>query len=703
VIDGLLDDAAWRSQDAAAGFRQREPHDGAPATEGTEVRVVYDATTLYVAVHALDAEPERVIARVLQRDRLLSPGVFTPQPQFAGDDAVAILFDPFHDHRNAVIFATNPNGAEFDALLADEGREFNIDWRGVWRVAAQRTPDGWTAEFAIPFRSLRYPDGSTGEPWGFNVFRVIRRKNEEVLWSAWSRENEGFHRVSRAGHLTGLDDLPRAGLNLEAKPFLLTGAAQERHPDTLDTAPRLTAGLDLKWEVRPGLVLDVTGNTDFAQVEADSAQVNLTRFDLFFPEKRDFFLENSGVFEFGWRSFFEPPPFLLFFSRRIGITDDGEVPVIGGARLTGRVGAQTVGLLDVVADHATFPEEGTFEPRTNYAVARMQRDVGGGSYVGAMLTDRRSAHAWNSVAGADFSAWPSRSVNLQGFAVRTLTAADTGNDYAYRLAADYAGDRYGLNLGHLYVGPDATAEMGFVTRTDIRRTDLTARVTPRPHILGLRKIDLYLMGQHIARRDWLLQDWQAGPAINPQWESGEALNLFAVRGFTRLDESFDIREDDDSALAVTVPAGDFPFVQAGWFFHTSRARPAVFDSFGIFWWVYGGHVHVVTGNLTVQPSANLSVALGYTRNIVSVPDGAFNADIGSARIGLALSTRLNINALLQYNSLDNEISANVRLNFIHRPGSDLFVVFNETRGSAASLWEVDHRAAVAKVTYLARF
>jgi hypothetical protein len=245
--------------------------------------------------------------------------------------------------------------------------------------------------------------------------------------------------------------------------------------------------------------------------------------------------------------------------------------------------------------------------------------------------------------------------------------------------------------------------MGFITRTDIRRTDAALRVTPRPRFLGLRKIDVFAFGQHIVRRDWVLQDWQLGPAVNPQWESGDGLTMFGLRGFTRFDESFDIREDDDPAIAVTVPVGDYPWWQTGLFFNTSRARPVVFDSFAILWWVYDGHVHNVTGNVTLQPSANLSLALGYTRSSVAVPDGRFNADIASARIGLALSTRLSVNALVQYNSLDNQVSANVRLNFIHRPGSDLFIVFNETRGSAASTWDLEDRAALVKVTYLARF
>ncbi|NIM50896.1 MAG: hydrolase, partial [Gemmatimonadales bacterium] len=310
-VDGSLDEDAWRRAPVATDLRQQEPREGAPATERTEIRLLYDESTLYVGVVAHDTRPDAVIARILQRDRVMQAG-FDGRPEFAGDDAVAILLDPFHDHRNAVVFATNPNGAEFDALITDEGREFNIDWRGVWRVAAHRTPEGWSAEFAIPFRTLRFPSGGEGT-WGLNVYRIIRRKNEEVLWSAWSRANEGFARVSRAGHLQGLAELPRSGLNLELKPYGLTGATQEsEEPSGIDTEPRFEAGIDVKYEVRPGLLLDLTANTDFAQVEVDDEQVNLTRFSLFFPEKRDFFLENAGIFEFGTRGFFEPPPFLLF-------------------------------------------------------------------------------------------------------------------------------------------------------------------------------------------------------------------------------------------------------------------------------------------------------------------------------------------------------------------------------------------------------
>ncbi|MFH1764298.1 MAG: DUF5916 domain-containing protein, partial [Gemmatimonadota bacterium] len=388
-LDGLLAETVWSEAAAITRLVQTEPLEGEAATEGTEVLVLYDDENLYIGIRALDSEPDRIARRILQRDKIMEKDPFEGRPIFAGDDAVAILLDPFDDNRNGYVFATNANGAEFDALLADEGKEFNVDWRGVWEVAGASTEEGWSAEFKIPLRTLRYPNPSA-EPWGFNVFRMIRRKNETVLWQAWSRDDGGFHRVSQAGNLEGIRDLPAAGRNLEVKPFVLGGIRQTREDDgSLSRTMETSIGLDLKTEVRPGLVLDLTLNTDFAQVEVDDEQVNLTRFGLFFPEKRDFFLENSGIFDFGVQGNpFEPPQFQMFFSRKIGIEEDEEevVPILGGGRLTGRLGGQTVGLLTVVTD-----EVKDLVPREVFSVVRVKRDVGANNYLGLMATDRRSS------------------------------------------------------------------------------------------------------------------------------------------------------------------------------------------------------------------------------------------------------------------------------------------------------------------------
>jgi hypothetical protein len=623
---------------------------------------------------------------VLQRDRLLAADFFG-RPQFGPDDAVAVVLDAFHDHRNAAIFATNPNGAEFDALLTDEGREFNVDWRAVWSVRAAPLDGGWSAEFAIPFRTLRYPAGTGEQTWGFNVARVVRSHNEESLWTAWSRDNEGLHRISRAGHLAGLSALPRSGLALEGKPYLLA----EGEDETGIRDARLKAGGDVKYEVRPGLTLDATVNTDFAQVEVDSEQVNLTRFDLFFPEKRDFFLENAGIFEFGMRAAIEPPPFLLFFSRRIGISDSGSVPLVGGARLTGRVGAQTVGLLDVVTDEVID------QARTNYAVARMKRDVGASSYVGAMLTDlRRDGGYWNAAGGVDASYWPSGLLNLQGFYARTAAAGPGGEGAAYRLAADFQADRYGLTAYTLGVAPDAVADLGFITREDLRRYETFGRVTPRPQVLGLRKIDVFLDVNLITGWNGGFQEWNSGPGFSFEWQSGESLALFGFTGKLRLDEAFDMSD------SIPVDPGDYDNQIVGWFGNTAPQRPVALSSSGSILRSFGGTVTSAQASFVVTPGRHIRVQLGGTRSWVSLPNGSLVADLVTARVILAFSTRATLFLLTQYHSLDRSVSANVRFNLIHRPGSDLFLVFNELRGSDNSLWDFDRRAAVLKLTYLTR-
>ncbi|UCC48742.1 MAG: carbohydrate binding family 9 domain-containing protein, partial [Gemmatimonadota bacterium] len=360
-LDGALDEAAWQDGDIASGFRQQEPEEGAPASEPTQIRVLYDHENLYIGVWAFDSRPDRIIARQLERDAQLGLSRFGPS---GGDDAIELILDTFHDRRNAYYFGTNPQGIQVDGLITDESHEPDLDWDGVWDVRARTTNDGWTAEFAIPLRTLRFPANAGEQTWGFNVQRVVARKNEQSLWTAWSREGEGLHRVSRAGELDGLDSL-RRGLDLSVKPYVLTSVGQdylERPSGSADFEPDV--GLDAKLGLASGLVLDVTVNTDFAQVEADEEQVDLSRFSLFFPEKREFFLENAGIFEFGAPHFHGPPPLLLFFSRRIGLQQAQTVPIIAGTRLTGRAGAQTIGLLNVT----TAEEESVGAPLTNFAV-----------------------------------------------------------------------------------------------------------------------------------------------------------------------------------------------------------------------------------------------------------------------------------------------------------------------------------------------
>ena len=691
VVDGRLDDAAWRAATPISDLRQREPFEGAPATERTEVRVVHDDETLYIGIHAFDREPGKIVARILERDRVMQPSMDGSGPSFGGDDAVAILLDGFHDHRNAVVLATNANGAEFDALLTDEGREFNVDWRGVWKVASVRTSDGWSTEFAIPFRSLRYrPDGNE---WGLNVYRMIRRKNEEVLWRGWTRSGGGFARVSLAGHLRGLDSLPDPGKNIELRPYVLEGVDRERNENTsrFEDTRRHGIGGELKAQLRPGLVLDATVNTDFAQVEADNVQVNLTRFSLFFPEKREFFLENAGIFEFGARGQYAPPPFLMFFSRQIGIAEDGPVPVLGGGRITGRLGGQTVGLLSMTADSAFD------QPRTLFNVLRVKRDIGGNNYVGAMVTDRRSSDAYNTVGGLDFSAWPAQALNVQGFVAQTTTKGPGGDGGAARLAMSLQTGRFGFTVQHVRIGEEADAQLGFVTRTDIQQTGGNARVTFRPRRLGLRTLSVMSYPEYVARLDGRMQDWRASALVDAQFNSGTSLTGYHRFAGVRIDEAFDLAD------SVLVPVGTYDATTDGFFAGTNPSRPVTLNGSGELSRSYGGHIGRLSAGSAARVGTHVGLSLDGTRSWVNIPNGAFRADLLSSRVSLAFTTQLFLNALVQYNSFDRNVSSNVRFQYIFRPGSDIYLVFNDERGDFTSLSTPQARGVRLKVAYLRRF
>ena len=721
-LDGRLSEPFWGRAVPIDDFKQREPLEGVAATERTEVRVAWDDDNLYVGVYAFDSEPDAVVARLLQRDQILNARGFGGL-QFQGDDGVAIVLDPFDDDRNGFIFATNPNGALFEALLTDEGGQINVDWQGVWQVAGTRTEDGWSAEFSIPFRTLRVPPD--GRDWGLNVTRFVARKQEQALWTSWDREGGGFERVSLAGRLSGLSGLPRSRFNVEAKPFVLgagraelvegvvgdggaggTGGAvggggSAAPSSSLDYSGTGDFGLDLKSEVIPGLVLDLTVNTDFAQAEVDNQQVNLTRFNLFFPERRDFFLENAGIFDFGQRGF-GPPPFLMFFSRRIGIGDEGEVPILAGGRLTGRVGNQTVGLLSVRTDGtpalpATATEEAVpAQSGELFQVARVKRDIGASNYVGAMVTDRRGAGPANTVAGVDTRFFLHPTLVTEAFVARSFTEGAGGEGGAYRLNANFTTDLWGLFFNGFQIDDQMNAASGFVNRSGVREVRGSLRKSFRPTFLNLRKVDLRLSAERVTTTDGRFQDSQYSLNFSPNFNSGDNFNLSMDRGRSQVDDAFTLAD------TLPVPAGEYSTNQWSLRMGATDAR-AVAGSLNIRQGdFFGGTIRSWEGRVSLTPSPKLSLQPAFERSKVSLPSGSFTADITSLRLTWALSPLMTTNAFIQYNGLTDRVITNVRFNFIHRPGSDLFLVFSENRFREDDFWLADDRGLVVKLTYLWR-
>jgi hypothetical protein len=388
----------------------------------------------------------------------------------------------------------------------------------------------------------------------------------------------------------------------------------------------------------------------------------------------------------------------MFFSRQVGLSEDEEaaVPILGGLRLSGRAGRQTVGFLDVMTDRAFGL------PRENFGVLRVKRDMGTSGFLGAMLTDRRSGDAANTAFGADVSLWPRKAWNVQAFLARTrstgVVAGDDGvGGDALRLAVDYTGERFGLNLQQLVIGPGTDARMGFVTRTDVRRSDLFGRVTLRPGRFGLRKLELFAGGQYVTRVDGAKQDAGLGPFLSAEWESGEYASAYYFHGYTVLDEPFDLAD------RVPVPVGEYDVGWLGVSAGTSPNRRVALNLEGSYQRSYGGAIDSTGGNVMLRTGSHLSLKAGYRRDHVDLPAGGFDADLALLRLTWAFSTHLSGTAFVQYNGLDRRIVTNLRLVLTHRPGSDLYLVVNEERGSERSLRDVASRGLAVKLTYLARF
>ncbi len=653
-IDGLLTESYWQAAPFAVGFRQNQPREGEPATENTEVRVLYDAQNLYIGVMCFDAEPQKIVAQKLQRDGGLGD-----------DDMFALLLDTYHDKRTAYFFATNPNGAEEDGQLVDGAFMADLDWDGVWEVRAKIHEHGWSAEFKIPLWNFKF-NSLAEQSWGVNFTRIIKRKTEQANWASWSRDNlGGFLRVSRAGDLLGLQDL-KPGRNLQVKPYGLGKTSREA---LLTPAPlkneKLDAGLDVKYGVTSNLTLDLTANTDFAQVEADVEQINLTRFPLFFPEKREFYLESANTFQFGEQNFFGPPPIQLFYSRRIGIQGFGEiVPIIAGGRLTGKVGKYELGLLDILTD------EKNGAARAHFSVARVNRDVSQRSKVGVIFTNRANLgrnhqHAY----GADANLWLSNPMVFQSFFAQTHASQTGETKTAWKLGLDFTKDHWGWFASHMAIDKNFDPGVGFVLRSDIRRSFATFRVSPQPNGSFLRRSNIFQHLTHLTNIEGRLQDWDYRLTFFNELANGDNLNFGYGRTFERLGNAFSFPS------GLLVASGDYysHLVHAN--YQSSAKRK--FIAFGNTSWqeFYAGELLTWGGGFGYSPNAHLAMRWNYART-----QGELNTHLLEMRVNLAFNTRLFLNTLLQYNSETNELSTNLRLNFIHSPGSDLFVVYNESRG-----------------------
>ena len=702
LVDGDLGDDAWQRAEIGSSFRQHDPQDGVPATEETEIQVAYTSSTLYVAIHALDSEPGAIVAREMERDS-----------SQARDDSVLILLDTFRDRRNAFAFITNPNGARSDVLVTDEGRDVNREWDGIWEVAARRTSDGWVAELAIPFSTLRFDPSQSS--WGLNVQRIVSRKSETSHWAGLPRdvgtrapspnqERQPVYRVSLAGELRGLEGLRRSR-QLNIKPFFVGSRSEEPRSDESDTEEDV--GLDVKWGVTKSLALDLTYNTDFAEVEVDDQRVNLTRFPLFFPEKREFFLENAGIFEFGpaFRDDFDPTLLKVFFSRRIGLDSGEEVPIDWGARLTGRVAGWNVGVLGVLTDAVASPDRRAV-PDSEFTVARVKRNLGDRSTVGAIFTGRDptgrgpSGPGQTSVFGLDFDYKPTRKFDLSGFVAESDTPGASGDETAFGGGFGYRGRELLLSFDVLEVGTDFNPEVGFLLRRDFRRYSPAFNWLRRIERYGIRTWFFRAKADYYERaNDGLMETRRLEfSPLGMRTRSEVHWRVSYLSESERLIEPFAIFP------GIVIPAGRYEFDSLTLPFFTNQRKPVSFSGVLEVGDFYDGDRKSSRLTLRVRASRFWRLNTSWAHNDVDLPQGAFETDVFSQGVDVSLSPDLRINALMQYNEANNFVGLNIRFNWIYRPGADLFVVYNENWNAPSfGSRETSRRQLIVKFTYLFDF
>jgi hypothetical protein len=689
-IDGVLDETAWQTAEAIDTFTQQEPQEGQPATDRTEVRVLYDQGHLYIGVHAHASEP--VVATEMRRD----------SDRLFDEDNFQVILDTFHDSRNGYMFLTSPLGAKLEQQIFDEGEgggrgttaNVNRNWDGVWHAAARVVDDGWTAEIAIPVNTVRFGPGGE-QTWGVNFQRNIRRKNETVFWAPIPKAYT-LTRVSLAGELTGLSGISQ-GLDLKLKPFLLGGV------DDLQTArtSRITSaihevGLDARYGVTAGLNAELTLNTDFAQVEVDEQQVNLTRFGLFFPEKRDFFLENSNFFTMGTGSAFTSTQVQtdLFFSRRIGLSDSGQpVPILAGARLAGKSGANSIGILDIQTDSAFG------KPGDNFFVSRYSRDILKRSRVGALFINKESvdgsAH-FSRTMGVDANLAIGPSLQVNSFLAKTATPGLDGKDIAFYGRIAYRDPHWNLWLNYLDVEDNFNAEAGFVQRTGIRTTKAYFSPTPRPKAGNIKVIEPMYVLTYITDQTNRMVGRQHHYMVGTTLRDDSFINVIFQQTLDVLDRPFRIRPD------VTIPAGSYQSNEWILTYNTSPGR-RIYERLTVSpMEFYGGTRLQISAAAGLRASSRLAAEIQFNRNDVQMPWGDFLVNLTTMRVDYTFSPRMTIRSLTQYNSSTHEISNNIRFNFIYRPGSDLYIVYNELAqtGLPADIFGQKDRQLVVKVNYL---
>jgi hypothetical protein len=705
-IDGRLDEPVYQDVPPLTGNIQSIPDEGQPATELTEYWITYDESNIYVSARVHEGVPEsQWTANEMRRDA----------NQIGNNDNIGLSFDTYYDRRNGYFFYTNPLGALVDIQFTNEGSP-NFDWNTVFDIRTGRFEGGWTAEIRIPFKSIRYQPGST-QLWGVQLRRSIRRKNEWSHLTAVSRAaagatgRNGIMRMSRAATLVGLE-VPPTGVAIDVKPYGIASLATDRvSTPRLENEPHYDGGLDVKWGVTQNLAVDLTYNTDFAQVEVDEQQVNLTRYSLTFPEKREFFLESRGIFAFptnaaGGGGGGSAPS--LFYSRQIGLQNGRTVPILGGGRLTGKIGPIEVGALSIQTDEVTRTDSlgavTTLAELTNFTVVRMRADVLARSTVGALFARRSNslvANGSNETYGADGMFAFFDDFYLSGYYARTQTRGVTSDNQSYQARVSWDGDLQGFSATHLLVEDDFSPEVGLVRRSGFRQTQINVRASPRPAQIGfLRQLTVEGAADYLTNaRQGYIETRDLSGRVSFEFDNGDQLAGSYTESFERLVQS-------ERITGAVIPAGRYSFnvIEGSYAFGPQRFFSGTVS--GRYGGYYDGDLTSVgfsRGRIEVFPQ--LSMEPSVSHNWVRLPGQHIDTFLAATRITYTFTPRMFLSTLVQYNSASDRISANARLRWEYMPGSEIFLVYTEERDT----YDFDRtpvlatRGLVIKATNLLRF
>lgn len=708
TLDGdVLGDPVWAAVEPVSGFRQSAPDEGQPATERTEVRVVFTDDTLYFGIVCYDRDPSGIIVSDSRRDSSMNDA-----------DSFQMVLDTFSDQQNGFVFGTTPAGQEYDGQVTDEGGGrslfggggrggfsrgsgggFNLNWDGAWQVRTSTSDVGWSAEFAIPFRTIRYPSRAH-QSWGVNFQRNIRRRNETAFWAPLPRQYN-LYRVSMAGQLVGVSAPTGFTGNLQLTPYVVGAIATRDVTPDRDPLALGDVGVDLKYSVTSGLTLDATYNTDFAQVEVDNQQINLDRFNLFFPEKRPFFLENAGVFSVsnqGPASGMNLGQTELFFSRRIGINDAGvQIPILGGARLSGKVSdGVTIGFLNM----QTETVDGT-GAANNFTVARVRRDLPNRSSIGGLFVNRQGtgslapADDYNRTYAVDGRWGIGQNGLVQGFVGRTETPGRTGRDHALSLSTRYDSEAWRFISGYQENGEDFNPEVGFLRRTGgFRKFDVGLNNTSRPDgFLKFQELTPHMSFTRFWNLDGVMETSFLHLHFQGEFEDSSSAGV-----------SLDVRSeavfDAFTVSGITVPPGQYDFNEVQYSYNYDRSTPVSFGMRVTVAGFFGGDIVTLRPSINARYGDTFNLSLSYSRNDIDLPNGSIITNLTSVRAAYNFSPRLFVQTLLQHNDSAEIWSVNFRIGWLQDANTGLFLVYNETEGIGDVVPSFAGRSVIVKYSYL---